>query len=73
MEGFLLSLCIVSAIFNFVMFVWCLKLRNDCIELRDLYLEHTDTVVKRLDDAREELKNASAVMNEFVETLGGDR
>lgn len=57
--GFMLFMtCVVSTVFNVLMFVWCVKCRNQCIAMADEYRRLSDKLMRKLKQADEELSEA---------------
>ena len=68
-EGFLLAVCVVTSIFNLVMFVICVKVRNDCMQIKDVYIKATGKAEKILDDAKGAMLCARSEMIQIIEEL----
>lgn len=69
MEGIVLSVCFVSAVFNVIMFIHCVKLRNECIKIKDLYLKGVDKTERVMKDAQGALHRATSQMLSVASVL----
>lgn len=69
MEGLLLAVCIVSAIFNLVMFLFCVRVRNDCVQMFDAYIKASDKAKKTLGDVKSAMLYARGEMVQMMEEL----
>ena len=69
MKGLYIALGVVSGIFNLVMFLWCVKLRNDCIVIAESFKKATDSVKKSIDNARNDVQGVSDQISKFLEDL----